>query len=152
MEATGKKKFKCVLFPTDFSKASEAAAHYATNVAEQYGAKLVVLHVVDLSEEAAGFYLPHLSYENLDKEMISAAEKMLAKFCARVFEGSEYELRISSGEPHEEIIRAAKEDGADILVMGTYGRGGLDRFFFGSTTERVMRKIDRPVLVIPPPE
>lgn len=140
-----------ILLPTDFTGASEEAARYALHLARQNKAKLYVLHVVDTSHEAAGFYLPHLSYEKLDKDLKAVASEMLGKFSSRMFKGyRNVERHILAGEPYKEILKVVKGSRIDLIVMGTYGKQGIDRFFFGSTTERVMRKAACPVLVIPP--
>ena len=145
-------KIEKILFPTDFSGASIHAAAYALLLAKTYKARLYVLHVVDTSEEASGFYLPHLSYEKLDKELMESAGEMLAKFCSTRFKGyRNIEKRVLSGEPYKEILKVIKGVDIDVIVMGTFGKARIDRFFFGSTTERVMRKASCPVFVIPPP-
>jgi len=142
-------KFKNILFTTDFSEASVHAASYAASLAASYGAALHVIHVVDTSEEAAGFYLPHLSFEKLDSELKDTAGAMLRKFCEKNFKGQkDLKATVLTGEPYKEILKAAA--GADVIVMGTFGKAHLDRVLFGSTTERVMRKAKCPVLVIPP--
>lgn len=145
-------KIQKILFPTDFSGASIHAASYALSLAKSYKAKLYVLHIVDTSEEASGFYLPHLSYEKLDKELKESAGEMLEKFCATRFKGyKNIEQRVLAGEPYKEILKMMKGMDIDLAVMGTLGKAGIDRFFFGSTTERVMRKASCPVFVVPPP-
>lgn len=151
--AAKKKTIDKILFPTDFSGASEDAAEYALMMARQNKAKLYVLHVVDTSQEAAGFYLPHLSYESLDKDMKKSADEMLRKFSNKALKGyRDIEKRIIMGEPYREILKVAKGNKIDMIVMGTYGKAGIDRFLFGSTTERVMRSAKCPVLIIPPTE
>lgn len=145
-------KIQKILFPTDFSGASIHAASYALLLAKTYKARLYVLHVVDTSEEASGFYLPHLSYEKLDKELRDSAAEMLGKFCTTRFKGyKNIEQRVLAGEPYKEILKVIKGIDIDMIVMGTFGKARIDRFFFGSTTERVMRKATCPVFVVPPP-
>ncbi len=146
-----KRTISRILLPTDFTGASEAAAEYALMLARQNRARLYVLHVVDTSHEAAGFYLPHLSFEKLDKDLKTAASEMLDKFCSRMFKGyRNVERRVLAGEPYREILKVVKGGHVDLIVMGTLGKEGIDRFLFGSTTERVMRRAKCPVLVIPP--
>lgn len=131
--------------------ASERAASYALSLARRHKARLVVAHVVDIRVEAAGFYLPHLSYEKLDAELLGAAAEMLSKFRSRAI-GSykNTEERLLKGEPYIEILRLAGTYKACLVVMGTFGKERIDRFFFGSTTERVVRGATCPVIVIPP--
>ncbi|MBI5642243.1 MAG: universal stress protein [Deltaproteobacteria bacterium] len=145
------KGFKKILFPTDFTDASVAAASYAMMLARQNKAKLYVLHVMDVSKEAAGFYLPHLSFERLDKEMRGVAGEMLKNFCAKQFKGfRNVEMHVLAGEPFKEILKVVKGSKIDLVVMGTFGKARVDRLLFGSTTERVVRRAECPVLVIPP--
>lgn len=146
-----KQMFEDILFPTDFSDASVLAAAYALNLARSKKARLHVIHVLDTEKEAAGFYVPHISFEKLDKEMLVAAREMLKKFCAKHFKGvKNLEQTVAAGMPHKEILKAIKSTGADVVVMGTFGKAGLERFLIGSTTERVMRNAGCPVLIIPP--
>ncbi len=143
------REFKTVLFTTDFTDASIYAASYAASIARSYNARLLVLHVVDTSEEAAGFYFPHISYERLDKDLKDAAEAMLKKFCEKNLKGmKDLDMKVLTGEPYKEILKASA--GADLIVMGAVGKAHLDRVLFGSTTERVMRKAKCPVMVVPP--
>lgn len=145
------KAFERILFPADFSSVSENAASFALSAARQNKARLVVMHVVDVSSEPAGFYVPHLSYEILDEEMEKAASVMLERFSARFFKGyKNIELSVSVGVPYKVILKAINDPSTDMIVMGSSGRGKVDRFLFGSTTERVLRKAACPVLIIPP--
>lgn len=141
-----------ILFPTDFTGASIHAAAYALLMAETYKARLYVVHVMETSDEARGFYLPHLPYEKLDEQMRQSAEEMLRRFVEARFKGyKDIEARVLEGEPYKEILKVLKESEIDLAVMGTFGKARIDRFLFGSTTERVMRGAVCPVLVVPPP-
>lgn len=143
--------FKRILFPTDFSEAAENAAAYAFMLARQHKAKVYALHVVDVRYDAAGFYVAHISYENIEREMKAAASGMLERFCEKNFKGfRNVRKQVLEGEPYKEILKVAKGGNIDIIVMGTSGKSGVDRVLFGSTTERVMRKALCPVLIIPP--
>jgi nucleotide-binding universal stress UspA family protein len=144
-------QFERILFPTDLTPGSDPAARYAMTLATHYKADLYVIHVIDTSGDAAGFYLPHISYENLDADMLEAGKGLLDKYCARHFEGlSTCHHQILEGESYKKVIAFAEEKDVDLIIMGAVAKGKLDHFFFGSTTERVMRKINRPVLVVPP--
>lgn len=143
-------RFATIILPTDFTPASESAAVYALTMARMHKARLVVAHVVDVKGEAIGFYLPHLPYEKLDQESFEAAGDMLAKFRARIIGGyKKTEERLLKGEPYIEILSLAGTYKSCLIVMGTFGKERVDRFFFGSTTERVVRGARCPVMVIP---
>lgn len=143
--------FERMLFTTDFSQVSEYAAKYACALACQNRSRLYVLHVIDTSNESAGFYVPHVSFEKMDKEMLPAAQRLLKGFALKALKDCKnIELRVLIGEPYKEIVKFIKGNKIDIAVMATGRKSGIDRFLFGSTTERVLRKADCPVLIVPP--
>lgn len=143
--------FTNILFTTDFSEPSQYAFSYALSMAQNYGAKMTILHVVDTSMDASGFYLPHIAFENLNKDMEIAAMAMLEKdYTLRLGSFSKYKYVVLCGNPHKEIVEYSNKTQADLVVMGTYGHSGIDHLVFGSTTERVIQKSKCPVLAIHP--
>ncbi|MEE8573976.1 MAG: universal stress protein [Thermodesulfobacteriota bacterium] len=140
--------YQNILCASDFSDASDAAFAHALAIAKTYKATLYLVHVVDTSLDAGGFYLPHLSLDKYEKDMKKAAGEKIRKYFLRRLKGfTNFEIDVRSGVPHKEILKAVKKSKADLVVMGTYGRSGLDRLVFGSTTERVLRSVKLPVLV-----
>ena len=145
--------FKKILFPTDFSVASDYAMSYAISMAKRYKAKFFLLHVVDTTYDISGFYIPHISAEKLMQEMEDAAEKKLNNISSAISRRIKArEIVVKSGIPHKEILKFAKDKGVDMIIMGTHGKAGLDHLLFGSTTERVLRQASCPVLTIRPPK
>ena len=145
--------FKKILFPTDFSVASDYAMSYAISMAKRYKAKFFLLHVVDTTYDISGFYIPHISAEKLMQEMEEAAEKKLTNISSAISRRVKArEIVVKSGIPHKEILKFAKDKGIDMIIMGTHGKAGLDHLLFGSTTERVLRQANCPVLTIRPPK
>jgi nucleotide-binding universal stress UspA family protein len=143
------KTFDKILVAIDFSENSDYAFEYALTLAKQFQAELTLMHVINEPVDLRGFYVPHISFEQLEKEIEEGAFKMMDKFCsARLGDFSGYKTAIVSGIPYEEIIRKAEETGASLIVMGTHGRTGLDHLIFGSTAERVVRSASCPVLSI----
>lgn len=143
------KEFNTILFAGDFSESSEYAFDYALSLAQKYSAKLIILHVINEPVDLRGFYVPHISFENLEKEIADGAATMMERFCAEKLSSySNYEKLVLSGIPFEEIVKKAGESGADLIVMGTHGRKGLDHMLFGSTAERVVRGAACPVMTI----
>ncbi|TWJ14351.1 universal stress protein [Geobacter argillaceus] len=143
------KEFKTILFANDFAETSEEVFDYALSLARKYGAKLLIVHVINEPVDLRGFYVPHISFENLEKEIVEGAEKMMEKFCrTKVKDFADHETMILSGIPYEEIIKKAEEARASLIVMGTHGRRGLDHMLFGSTAERVVRGAGCPVLTV----
>jgi nucleotide-binding universal stress UspA family protein len=142
-------QFSTILFATDFSENSEHAFEYAHSLADKFASRLVLIHVINEPVDLRGFYVPHISFENLEKEIAESAEKMMEKFCAEKMKGfTNYEKVVISGVPHEEIVNKATESGAELIVLGTHGRKGLDHLLFGSTAERVVRNASCPVLTV----
>jgi nucleotide-binding universal stress UspA family protein len=147
------KTFEKILTPIDFSENSEHAFDYALTLAAQFQSELIVLHVINEPVDLRGFYVPHISFEQLEREIADGAEKMMEKFCqTKMGDFTRYQTAIVSGIPYEEIIRKAEQAGASLIVLGTHGRTGLDHLIFGSTAERVVRSASCPVLTIRLPD
>ena len=142
-------QFKRILFPTDFSEGTEEVLSYAVMMAEKFGCAIDILHVVHEMIDMTGFYVPHISYDVMEKEMEEAAKKTIEKFCRERLEGKvDYAVHTRKGTPFIEIIRAARELGDGLIVIGTHGRTGLDHVLFGSTAEKVVRKAPVPVMTV----
>ena len=143
------KPFNKILTAIDFSENSDYAFDYALTLAKQFDSQLMILHVINEPVDLRGFYVPHISFEQLEKEIEEGAEKMMAQFCSsKMGDFTNFTTSIVTGIPYEEIIRSAQEAAASLIVLGTYGRTGLDHLIFGSTAERVIRGASCPVLTI----
>lgn len=143
------KAFTKILVATDFSDCSEEACAYALTLARKFDASLQVLHVINEPVDLRGFYVPHISFEQLEKEIADGAATMLDTFCKEnLAEFSNFTTTVVTGVPFEEINRIAQEHDASLIVIGTHGRSGLDHLIFGSTAERVVRSAPCPVLTI----
>ena len=143
------KEFKTILFASDFSENSAYAFEYARDLAIKYQALLLIVHVINEPVDLRGFYVPHISFETLEEEIEEGARKMMDKFCGvHLRDYDNYETFIVPGIPYDEIIKKAEEVSADLIVMGTHGRSGLDHVLFGSTAEKVVRKSPVPVMTI----
>jgi nucleotide-binding universal stress UspA family protein len=143
------KDFKTILFATDFSENSEYAFSYALAMARKYQSMLAIVHIINEPVDLRGFYVPHISFESLEEEIEEGARKMMEKFCRmHVSDYENYQTFIVPGIPYDEIIKKATELQADLIIMGTQGRSGLDHVLFGSTAEKVVRKSPVPVMTI----
>ncbi len=143
------KEFKTIVFATDFSENSDYAFEYAISISEKYHARLVLVHVVSEPLSFNGFYVPHISFEKLEEELREGARRMMDRFCEVHLKGFEnYESHILRGFPFDQIIKKAEEVEADMILLGTHGRTGLDHVIFGSTAEKVVRKSPIPVMTI----
>ncbi len=142
-------QIKTILFPTDFSNGARAAMDHAASLAKDYQAKLILLYVIqDIS--IAEWYIPSsLSVGDLVEDMRKSAWQEMDKWFAEVSQQvKDVEKMVVRGVPFVEIIQTAKEKTADLIVIGTHGRTGIDHMLFGSTAEKVVRKASCPVLTV----
>ncbi len=143
------KDFRTILFPTDFSESSDYAFKFALSLAKKFSAKLVIVHVINEPVDLRGFYVPHISFDKLEEEIEQGARKMMEKFCRTYMQDyQDYETFVLPGIPFDEVIKKGKEISADLIVMGTHGRTGLDHVLFGSTAEKVVRRSPIPVMTV----
>lgn len=130
-----------ILVPTDGSEPAERAADVAVDLAAAYDATIEALYVVDTTSAMAEF---DLVVERLERQGERAVDSVVEAADAA---GVEATPRLRRGRPHSEILSGA--DDVDVIVMGSHGRTGFDRFVHaGSVTERVVRHADVPVLVV----
>lgn len=141
---------KRILFPTDFSETSNEAMKYAIEFAKAFNAHLDIVHVLFDETQVVAFYLPQVTFQNMDKELEVAAEEQLEKFIEKYPEINEvdYTIKLIKGTPFLEIINAAKDFDSDMIIIGTHGRSGLEHVLFGSTAEKVIRKSPCPVFTV----
>ncbi|WP_058828816.1 universal stress protein [Haloferax sp. Q22] len=136
-----------ILFPTDGSDCADAALDHAIEHARTYDATLVALYVADVRE--VGYAAPALSLERVREALLKSGKQVLDRVAERARKaGVEVETVVTEGTPASEIIRHADERDIDLVVMGTHGRSGIDRYLIGSVAERVVRGSDAPVLTV----
>jgi len=136
-----------ILVPTDGSTAATAAVEPACEIAAQFDSRLHALNVVNLGDVATGseYTLPTDLIDTLEAQ----GEKVTERIAARAREsGVETVTQVVDGFPAADILDYAEENDIDLIVMGTAGRTGLNRFIMGSTTERLIRHADMPVLAV----
>jgi len=141
--------FARIVVPTDFSAAAEAAWRLAQQVAGDGGAELVLVHVLVeaplYSEGPLTAGRPEAAYAAARRWVEEHLEAWLAGARAA---GRPARSVARTGRPHEEILKLAGDERADLIVMGTEGRGGLDRALLGSVADRVVRLAPCPVLTV----
>jgi len=143
------REFKTILFATDFSDCSSVAFEYAYSLTQKCEAKLLLVHVISEPVDLRGFYVPHVSFDLLEKEIEDGAKKMMDEFCRSNFKADDqYEALVVPGLAYSEIIKQAQLYKVDLVVLGTHGRSGLDHVLFGSTAEKVVRKSPIPVMTV----
>ena len=145
-------KLRKILYPTDFSESSLEAMKYAVSFARDYKARLILMHVVNEQIFSEGLNLPRLAApEALEQELVAeAGRQMRTVIPADARAGVDVEHVILRGMPFLEIIRYAKANEVDLIVIGTHGRSGMEHIIFGSTAEKVVRKAPCPVLSVKP--
>jgi nucleotide-binding universal stress UspA family protein len=152
-----------ILVPLDGSENSEGALPHAQELAQAAGATLHLIQVVSRSEEldmvrGGGYDFLAAEYsQDLAREYIAArinrAGEYLKEAAMRLESGGvKVETVVREGAAAENIVQYAQENGIDLIIMGTRGQGGIQRFLLGSTTDRVLRTGHLPVLVVPPEE
>jgi nucleotide-binding universal stress UspA family protein len=142
-----------LLVPIDFSEHSKKTIEYATQLAALSHGSIKILHVLQMPENLAAFYegiyieqeVINTHVERVKRkandQLSLVTEQILAK-------GLNAQPALRVGNPYEEIVSAAKEMGADLIVIGSHGHGGLGRLLLGSTAERVLQYAPCAVLVV----
>jgi nucleotide-binding universal stress UspA family protein len=146
-------KIRSILCPTDFSDFSDRALEHAAAMARWYGAELTIVHsypYVVVGRGApyfrSGVALDASTRAQLLKELEAAAEPVRAA-------GVKPSLVLLEGDPSDEILRRARAVPTDLIVMGTHGLRGVDRWLLGSVAARIVEKAGCAVLTVPqPPE
>jgi nucleotide-binding universal stress UspA family protein len=140
-------RLKRVLVPTDFSDSARHALAYGLSFAAEYKAELILLHVVETVPMGYASELFPVPMAEVFQQVSGYARTELAKLSAEASQkGVAVRELVVQGKPSAEIVRVAREEAVDMIVLGTHGRGVLDKALFGSTTERVVRKAPCPVL------
>ena len=143
-------KLNQILVPTDFSDNARKALLYALRFAEQFGARVTLLHVVEpvaypAELGSSALWVPLISEEALRKD---AAKKLAALSAALGRHEIKVDTLVRFGLPFHEIAAAAKELRAGLIIVSTHGYTGLKHVFLGSTAERVVRHAPCPVLTV----
>jgi nucleotide-binding universal stress UspA family protein len=156
-------KIEKILYATDLSDNSAYAFRYAVAAAQQHGAQIYILHVIE--EIKTNLLYAYFEMDKLREirekgkaEIKERIQKRLGIFCDReLTQNPECRSLVTSafveeGDPAAEILRMAEELGVDLVVMGTHGKGFLEQTFLGSVAEKILHRIKIPVLTIPIPK
>lgn len=138
---------ECVVMPTDLSDVSNQALDTAVALAERYGAKLVLTHVVEPLAHI-GFGTPTDQVYALQRGLQQATENGLEKLRGLVPANVEVECVALEGLAHTEICQLAARSPNSLVVMATHGHSGVKRWLLGSVTDRVARVAERPVWIV----
>lgn len=150
--------YKKILLPTDGSESAEKAAKHALWIACKDGADIIVLNVFEIYTPTIAFPISTLAgssediYEPLKKEAEKISDELVdAMKSSEDYKSCNIDIQrtVRQGSPYNEILKTIDEMEVDLVVMGSSGRHGFDRFVLGSETERVVRKSEVPVLIVP---
>jgi nucleotide-binding universal stress UspA family protein len=157
---------KTILVPTDFSRGSQTALEHATALAKMAQAEIVVLHVIETLAYTMKESLHLVDAATMVKSMTESpqlldvyalAQRAVEPALDRVVKDLQKDHVSASGcilqgTAYDQIVAKAKEADADLIVMGTHGRRGVNHLFMGSVAERVVRAAPCPVLTVRTPQ
>ncbi len=135
-------KIKKILCPIDFSEFSMKELEYAIFLSRQLEAKLYVVHIAEFFNYKVPMFKMDILIGKINKKITEIAEKHRYKVENIIYD---------TGEPAKKIIEIAKEKNVDIITMATHQRKGIEKFFLGSISEKVLLYSNLPVLILPPP-
>ena len=140
-----------ILVPTDFSEHGLSALNYAATFADEFSASVDLFHVIE--PIPVGATLTHGIGARVQDEIRKAAEQQMEALNGE-WQKHSFSVRRSvvEGHPFVEIVRKARECEADVIVMGTHGRGAVTHMLLGSVAERVVREAPCPVLTVRHPD
>jgi len=140
-----------IVFATDFSDNSILAFKSARSLAAEYNAKVLILFVQKDTEDTRFHYsIARLSPENTKDVVEKNIEDHFSHYIEKnVGEFKDYEKIVRYGKPFVEILKLSDERSADLIVVGSHGRTGIEHVMLGSTSERLVRRSKTPVLIIP---
>jgi len=142
---------KKILVPTDFSKYSDMALSEALEIAETFDSKIYLIHVI---RSETGFSIMETFDEPTQKKIHQQLEQKTAAAFKRQIEkfplSKKIEIitEVSKGVSYKEILEFQKQIDPDVLVIGAHGRSGFEDFFFGSTSEKIVRRATCSVLLV----
>jgi nucleotide-binding universal stress UspA family protein len=144
-------KINKILFPVDLSEMSQKIVPYIVTMAEKFNTDIHLLFVVNNIEHFPGFHVPNTMIYNLQMEITEKAEKKLHEFENEYFKNfPNTKAVVELGNIAEEIKKYAEDTKIDLIIMGTHGRKGLEKVFFGSVADRVIKSVHIPVLLVNP--
>ncbi len=141
---------KKILFPVDFYESALKVLPVVKLMAEKLGAKIELIHVVKGSSDFVGYEMGAAWYSNFEDELIKGGEKAMDRFVEEKLAGLVVDTTVAVGDAAEEIIKYADKTGADMIIIGTHGRKGLEKILFGSVALGVAKGANCPVLTVNP--
>ena len=154
-------EYKRILYATDLSRNSAYAYTYAMSLASKYGASIAILHVLEdmgpWDHEMLENYIPKCHKNKIINDAIANIKKRLQVLCDKYKDDlpahgiNVDSILVYEGNPAEEILKQAKKTGADLILLGSHGKGTSTHPFFGSVARKVVGLSRIPVTVVPIP-
>lgn len=143
-------RMRRILFASDFSKASTKAFATAIALAKDTHADMTILHVlVPFTPLVPEQYIRGTTLEKLNADARRWAQERVATLTAKAKKGGVRASGLTTtGDPAEQIVRTARAKRVELIVLGTHGRTGLNRFFVGSVAQRVIASAQCPVVTV----
>lgn len=144
-------EIRTILVPVDFSEVAPILAKWAKSFAKQLNAKIILTYVLEDLSTYEGIFVDLKTLNELENSLYEGAKKSMEDFLKEHFSDfPDVEPVLEKGDVVETILRVAQEKGADLIVIGTHGRKGLDRILFGSVAEGVVKNSPVPVVTLNP--
>jgi len=142
--------FEKILYPTDFSDVAKKALMYVKRLKEAGGREVVVVHIIDQSNlELLSSYSTIQNYLSIEREIQEKASEEIALVANELKEiGYSVKIRIEKGIPFREILRIEREEKPSVVVVGSHGKSNLEEMVLGSVSEKIVRKVVCPVMVV----
>ena len=141
-----------ILVPTDFSEDSDLAFRMALSIAVKYQARIFLLHVISntVQQSLADYCLDQSIVARVLNESIVFSNEKLQEIIDKNQQNGDIKVipDVRKGQPYEEILKEASERKIDLIVIASHGKTGLQKYFIGSVTEKVMKEAKCPVLLI----
>ncbi len=146
-------RLKRILVPIDFSACSRRALSYALRFAGQFGAQLLLVHVVEPMVVPENMLLAVPELPEAGGGLVNDAQQRLDQLARKEIPAEiKVQTTVRVGRPYHEIIETAQAEDVDLITIATHGYTGLKHVFLGSTAERVVRHASCPVLTVREPE
>lgn len=139
-----------IVVAVDFSEACHAILENAAKQAQMSGARVVVTYAVPSYLQYAANTIPHHFLHELMKELAGDAQKQMAELLPKYFPQGNVVERIIEGYPVDVVLQVARDEKADMIIVGSHGHRGFEAALLGSTAEKIIRKAHVPVLVVRP--
>lgn len=145
-------EFKKILVPVDFSNYSKNAINFSVQFAIKNNAQILLLYVIEPIIYPADLSIGQIALPSVNLDLDQTAKSELEKLAqSEIGDSVQTTCIIKYGKPFLEIIETARDEDADLIIISSHGRSGVEHILFGSTADKVVRKSPCPVLTIREP-